>query len=115
MNGSTVAIGAGAYWRIATSSDSAATYSSARYATVPSTPAAIGSTIDGWKRPASAARRQLVGERLRLLGRDVEAERLHRDQSIALRLIGAEDRSQRADADLVQHPEGAELRGCRER
>ena len=36
------------------SSDSAATYSSALYATVPSTPAPMGSTMEGWKRPASA-------------------------------------------------------------
>ena len=59
--------------------------------------------------------RQLVGERLRLLGGDVEPEDLHRDQPVPLRLVGAEHRAQRAHADLVQHPEGAELCGCRER
>jgi hypothetical protein len=53
--------------------------------------------------------RELVGERLRLLRRDVEAERLDRDQPIALRLVGAENRPQRAYADLMQHPEGSRM------
>ena len=58
--------------------------------------------------------RQLVGQRLRLLGCDVETEGLHGDQPIAFRLVGAEHGTERADADLVQHPEGAELSGCSE-
>ena len=52
--------------------------------------------------------RQLVGERLRLLGRDVEPEHLDGDQPIARRLVGAEDGTERANANLMQHPEGAE-------
>ena len=59
--------------------------------------------------------RQLVSERLRLLRRDVEAERFHGDQPIALRLVGAENRPQRTYANLMQHPEGSELCGCRKR
>ena len=58
--------------------------------------------------------RQLIGQRLGLLGRNVETEGLHGDQPIALRLVGAEHGTERADADLVQHPEGAELGGCSE-
>ena len=57
---------------------------------------------------------QLIGQRLRLLGCDVETEDLHGDQPIAFRLVGAEHGTERADADLVQHPEGAELSGCSE-
>ena len=45
---------------------------------------------------------------MRLLRRDVEAERLHRDQTVARRLICAKDRTQRANANLVQDPERAE-------
>ena len=67
--------------------------------------------MDGWKRPASAARAQLVGERLRLLGGDVEPEHLDGDQTIARRFIGAKDGTKRANTDLMQHPEGAEAGG----
>ena len=52
--------------------------------------------------------RQLVGQRLRLLGGDVETEDLDRDETIARRLVGAEHGTESADADLMQHPEGAE-------
>ena len=54
--------------------------------------------------------RQLVGQRLRLLGGDVETEDLDRDQPIARGLVGAEHRTERAHADLMQDPEGAERR-----
>ena len=64
--------------------------------------------------PGLGGARQLVGQRLRLFGRDVEAEHLDRDQPVARRLVGAEDGTERANANLMQHPEGAELRGCRE-
>ena len=52
--------------------------------------------------------RQLVSERVRLLGCDVEAEHLDRDEAIAGRFVGSEDRAERANANLMQHPEGAE-------
>ena len=58
--------------------------------------------------PGVRGRRKLVGERLGLLGRHVEAEDLYGDKTIAGWLVGAKDRSERANADLMQHPEGAE-------
>ena len=58
--------------------------------------------------------RQFVGELLRLLRGDVESKDLHRDQAVALGLVGAEHRAQRAHADLMKHPKGAELGGCSE-
>ena len=51
---------------------------------------------------------QLVRERVRLFGHDVEAEHLDRDETIARGFIRPEDRAQRANADLMQHPERAE-------
>ena len=51
---------------------------------------------------------QLVGKRLRLLGCDVESEDFDRDQAIACGLVGPENRAERAHANLMQHPEGAE-------
>ena len=54
--------------------------------------------------------RELVGQGLCLLGRDVEPEHLHRDEAIARRFVGTEDRAERANANLMQHPEGAEGR-----
>ena len=51
---------------------------------------------------------QLVRERVRLFGDDVEAEHLDRDETIARGFIRPEDRAQRANADLMQHPERAE-------
>ena len=80
----------------------------------PRTPAAIGSTIEGWKRPASAAWRELVRERLRLLGRDVETEDLDGHETVARRLVGAEHGTERPHANLVQHPERAECGRRRE-
>ncbi len=35
-------------------------------------------------------------------------ERLERDQSVAVRLVGAEDRPEHADPDLVHNPIGTE-------
>ena len=54
--------------------------------------------------------RELVGQRLRLLGCDVETEDFDRDQAIARRLVGAEHRTECAHADLMQDPEGAKRR-----
>ena len=51
--------------------------------------------------------RQLVGERLRLFWRDVEPEDLDRDEPIAGGLVRSEDRSKRANTDLMQHPKRA--------
>jgi hypothetical protein len=63
-----------------------------------------------------SGRRQLVGERLRLLGCDVESEDLDRDETIAGGFVCPEDRPERANADLMQHPEGAEgWRWCERR
>ena len=58
--------------------------------------------------------RQLVGERLRLLGRDVEAEHLDGHEAIARRLVGPEHGTQDARTNLMQHPERAESRRRRE-
>ena len=51
---------------------------------------------------------QLVGQRLGLFGGDVETKDLDGDQPVARGLVGTEHRSERAHADLMQHPEGAE-------
>ena len=69
-----------------------------------------GSTMEGWKRPASAALRQLVGERARLLGHDVESKDFDGDEPIARGLVGSKNGSKGADTDLMQHPEGAKRR-----
>ncbi len=53
--------------------------------------------------------RELVRERLGLLWREVDPERLDGDQAVAVRFIGAKDGTKRAHTDLMQHPEGAEL------
>ena len=47
-------------------------------------------------------------ESLGLFGDDVEAEDLDGDETVARRLIGAEDGTERANANLVQDPEWAE-------
>jgi hypothetical protein len=51
-----------------------------------------------------------VGQRLCLLGRDVEAEGFDGDQTIARRLVGAEHGTEGAHADLMQDPERAKRR-----
>jgi hypothetical protein len=53
---------------------------------------------------------QLVRERMRLLGGDVEAEDLHGNETVTRGLVCAENRTKRANTDLMQHPEGAERR-----
>ena len=58
---------------------------------------------------------QLVGERSRLLRRNVEPEHLDRDQSIARRLIGPKNRTKRPNTDLVQDPKRSERWGWRRR
>ena len=77
-------------------------------------PAAIGSTMDGMKQLGLGGVGQLVGEHLRLFGNDVEPEDLDRDQPIAGRLVGAENRTECANANLMQDPEGPERRRRRE-
>ena len=52
--------------------------------------------------------RELVCQGLCLLGRDVEPEHLDGDEAVARRFVGSEDRAERANANLMQHPEGAE-------
>ena len=54
-----------------------------------------------------------VRERLRLFGNDVEPEDLDGDEAVAGRLVSAENGSQRANPNLVQHPERTECRGRR--
>ena len=47
-------------------------------------------------------------EQARLLGCDIDAQLLDDEGSVAGRVVGAEDRPQDADPDLMQHAEGAE-------
>jgi bacillithiol biosynthesis cysteine-adding enzyme BshC len=68
----------------------------------------------GVEEPGAGSAGQLVGQGLRLLRREIDPEGLHRDEPIAFRLVGTEDRSERADPYLMQDPEGAELRRCGE-
>ena len=56
---------------------------------------------------------QLVSQRSRLLGSDVEAEDFDRYQPIARGLVCSKHGAKRADTDLMQHPEGAKRRGRR--
>ena len=53
---------------------------------------------------------QRARERLRLFWDDIEAEDLDRDETIAIRLICAENGTKSTNAYLMQHPEGAEGR-----
>ena len=62
----------------------------------------------GVEEPGLSRESECLGERLRLFRCDVETEDLHRHEAIARRLVGAEHRTESADADLMQHPEGAE-------
>ena len=50
------------------------------------------------------------GKHLSLLGCDVEPKHFDGDQAIAGRLVGAEHRTECADADLMQDPERAKRR-----
>ncbi len=77
---------------------------------MPSTPAAIGSTIDGLEQLRLRRVRELVGQCLRLLRRHVESEDLDRHQAITRGLVRAEYRTERADANLMQDPEGSKRR-----
>ena len=54
--------------------------------------------------------RELVGQCLRLLRRHVESEDLDRHQAITRGLVRAEYRTERADANLMQDPEGSKRR-----
>ena len=58
---------------------------------------------------------QLHREGLRLLGQHVEPEGLHGHEPIAAGLVGAKDRSEDADSDLMQNSERPECSGRRER
>lgn len=58
---------------------------------------------------------KFVGQRLRLLGRDVQTEDLDRDQPISRRLVGTEDRPECANTDLMQDSEGSKRRRWGER
>ncbi len=53
---------------------------------------------------------KLIGKRVRLLRRQVEAERFDRDEAIARRLVRPEDRPENAASDLMQNPEWPERR-----
>ncbi len=52
--------------------------------------------------------RQLVGQRLGLFGRNVEAEHFDGDQTVARGFVRAENRAERANTDLMQDPKRAE-------
>ena len=52
--------------------------------------------------------RKLIREQLRLLWCDVESEDLDRDQPVARRFVGTKNRTESANADLMQDPERAE-------
>ncbi len=51
---------------------------------------------------------KLVRQELRLLGGDVEPEYLDRHQPVTRRLVGAKNRAEGANADLMQDPKRAE-------
>ena len=58
--------------------------------------------------------RELIGERARLLGRNIEAEDLHCNQSVTLGIVGAENRTEGANTNLMQDPKWTELGRCGE-
>jgi hypothetical protein len=62
------------------------------------------------KQPGIRGAGQLIRERLRLLRCNVEAKRFDGDQAISGRLVRPENRTKRANTDLMQHPERAERR-----
>jgi hypothetical protein len=53
-------------------------------------------------------REQLIGKRVCLFRREVETKDLHRDKSIARRLVRPEDRPENAGSDLMQNAEWSE-------
>jgi hypothetical protein len=53
---------------------------------------------------------ELVCERLRLFGRNVEAEQLHRHQAVSRRFVRAEHGTESANTNLMQDPERSERR-----
>jgi hypothetical protein len=63
------------------------------------------------EQPGFGGARQLIRERARLLRGQVEPEDLDGNETVALRLVGAEDGPERTDTDLMQDPEWAELWG----
>src|SRR4051812_4731813 len=66
------------------------------------------------KQAGVSGTRQLISERSGLLGRDVEPEDFDRNQAVAGRLVGAEYRPERPNANLMQDPEWSECRGWSE-
>jgi bacillithiol biosynthesis cysteine-adding enzyme BshC len=62
----------------------------------------------GMKEPGLGRNGQRVRQALGLFGSNVETENLDGDETVTGRLVGPEDGTKRPDADLVQHPEGAE-------
>ena len=60
------------------------------------------------KKPGFRGRCEFIRQRLGLLGCDVEPENLDRDKAVPRRFVSSEHRAERTDADLMQHPEGAE-------
>src|SRR5690349_14804357 len=67
------------------------------------------------KQPRFGGLRQLVGERLRLFRSDVEPEDLDRDEPVTRGLVCAEDRTKRANTNLVQDPKRSKRRRWCER
>ena len=57
--------------------------------------------------PRISRARERIGEHVRPFRRNVEPEDLHRDEAVARRFVGTKDGAERANADLMQDPEGA--------
>src|SRR5262245_50567002 len=51
--------------------------------------------------------RQLIRKASRLLGRHIQAKDFDRDETVPCRLVGAEDRTEGANTNLMQDPEWA--------
>ena len=51
---------------------------------------------------------KLIGQRPRLFGRQIEAERLDRGEPVARRLVGTKDGTKNTDANLMQDAERSE-------
>jgi hypothetical protein len=70
----------------------------------------------GVEQPGFCSLGQFVSEGVCLFRRDVETEDFYGDQPVTYGLVGSKDRPERANADLMQHPEGAERgRRCERR
>ena len=54
--------------------------------------------------------RQLIGKRLCLFRRHIEAEQLHRNETVSGRFVGTKDGTERADTNLMQDPERSKCR-----